>query len=90
VGGDTARVGSFATSAGATLLYQTGENRQRLAWFDRSGLETGGAGDEADYLNLAISPDGKQLLIDRADPRITALDVFLLDLERGVASSRSP
>lgn len=79
-------VGSFATSAGATLVYQTGQNRQRLAWFDRTGLETGSAGTEADYSNLAISPDGRQLLLDRADPRITTLDVLLLDLERGVAS----
>jgi eukaryotic-like serine/threonine-protein kinase len=79
-------VGSFATSAGATLVYQTGGDRQRLAWFDRSGLETGGVGIEADYVGLAISPDGKQLLIDRADPRITTRDVLLFDLERGVAS----
>jgi len=79
-------VAGFATSAGATLVYQAGEDRQRLAWFDRSGLETGSVASEADYLTLAISPDGKQLLFDRADPRLGTLDVLLLDLERGVAS----
>lgn len=79
-------VAGFATSAGATLVYQAGEDRQRLAWFDRSGVETGSAGTEADYLSLAISPDGTQLLFDRADPRIGTLDVLLMDLERDVAS----
>jgi Tol biopolymer transport system component len=79
-------VAAFATSAGATLAYQTGTNLQHLVWFDRTGQRGNSVGPAANYFNLTISPDGKHVLFDRADPKIGTYDVGLFDLERGVAS----
>jgi Tol biopolymer transport system component len=79
-------VAAFATSAGATLAYQTGTDLQHLVWFDRTGQRENSVGPAANYFNLTISPDGKQVLFDRADPKIGTYDVGLFDLERGVAS----
>jgi Tol biopolymer transport system component len=78
--------GAFATSAGATLAYQTGADLQHLVWFDRTGQRGDSVGPAANFFNFSISPDGTQLLFDRADPKIGTYDVGMLDLERGVAS----
>jgi Tol biopolymer transport system component len=76
-------VADFATSANGVIVFQTGRDLQRLAWFDRSGRELGPAGSPASYLTFAISPDGQRLLADRASPKTGTLDVWMTDLVRG-------
>jgi len=74
---------AFAVSRTGTLAYQPRENLMRLAWFDRTGREVETVGSPGLYLNVAISPDGRRLLFDRARPEIRAFDIWLRDLERG-------
>ena len=76
-------VASFATSANGVLVFQTGRDLQRLAWFDRSGRELGPAGSPASHLTFAISPDGTRLLADRENPQTGTWDVWMTDLVRG-------
>jgi hypothetical protein len=76
-------VASFAASANGVIVFQTGRDLQRLAWFDRSGRELGPAGSPASYLTFAISPDGRRLLADRENPKTGTWDVWMTDLLRG-------
>jgi serine/threonine protein kinase/Tol biopolymer transport system component len=81
-------VGAAAISASATgsILYRAGgANRQRqLAWFDRSGKALGNAyaPDAASPLNPVLSPDGRQVALNRTVNGNT--DIWLLDLSRAV------
>ena len=77
---------AFAVSRTGTLIYQPHENVLRLAWFDRTGRELETVGPLGLYQNVAISPDGRRLLFDRARPGIRAYDIWLRDLERGTES----
>jgi serine/threonine protein kinase len=74
---------AFAVSRTGTLIYQQHENVMRLAWFDRTGREVETVGPPGLHMSLAISPDGRRLLFDRARPGIRAFDIWLRDLERG-------
>ena len=74
---------AFAVSRTGTLIYQARENVMRLTWFDRTGREVETIGPPGLYQNVAVSPDGRRLLFDRARPGIRAYDVWLRDLERG-------
>jgi eukaryotic-like serine/threonine-protein kinase len=74
---------SFAASVSGVLVFQTGRNRQRLAWFDRGGREMGAAGSPGSYLTFSISPDGRRLLADRERPTTGTWDVWMTDLVRG-------
>jgi Tol biopolymer transport system component len=74
---------AFAVSRTGTLIFQPHENVMRLAWFDRMGRELETVGPPGLYQNVAISPDGRRLLFDRARPGIRAYDIWLRDLERG-------
>jgi Tol biopolymer transport system component len=74
---------AFAVSRTGTLIYQPHENVMRLTWFDSTGREVETVGPPGLYQNVAISPDGRRLLFDRARPGIHAFDIWLRDLERG-------
>jgi Tol biopolymer transport system component len=74
-----------ASSTGAILYRPGGANRQRqLTWFDRSGKPLGHASavDAASPLNPVLSPDGRQVAINRTIDGNT--DIWLLDLSRDV------
>ena len=74
---------SFAVSPNGVLAYASDANRARLAWFDRAGhqqpLES-----TASMLWVRFSPDGGRALFNRQDPRAGALDIWALDVVRGV------
>jgi dipeptidyl aminopeptidase/acylaminoacyl peptidase len=76
----------FAASTSGTLVYLTGQNVRRLVWFDRSGGELGRVGEPGDYLTLALSPDGRNVLVDRTLPDLGTYDLWRIDLERDVES----
>ena len=75
---------AFATSGSGALAYQSGRMSSRLAWFDRSGRETGRVGPSANYLSVAVAPDGRRILFDRTLPGPETYDVWSMDVERGV------
>jgi eukaryotic-like serine/threonine-protein kinase len=83
-------VGAAAISGSSTgaIAYRVGAaNRQRqFTWFNRSGAEVGVAGepDAASPLNPALSPDGRQLALNRSTEG--NMDIWLYDLRRRVFS----
>jgi WD40-like Beta Propeller Repeat len=55
----------------------------RLTWFDRQGQVVGTAGEAGLYRTLTISPDGKRIAVERADPRTQNRDIWLVDVVSG-------
>ena len=82
---------SFSASSNGILVYHAkgdldNNTKTQLVWFDRSGkrLET------VDLPGLKfvprLSPDGKQLAIERVDAKAGHLTIWLMDLARGIVS----
>jgi Tol biopolymer transport system component len=76
---------AFAASSRGVLVLATPGERARLAWFDRRGLGQPLA-TTASMLWVRFSPNGQRALFNRADPRTGNLDIWALDLARGVES----
>ena len=78
-------VAAFSAARG-TLMYRTGRTvgLRRLVWFDRAGKRLGDVGDTDPSAARApeLSPDGRQVVLDRSVSGNT--DVWRLDVERGV------
>ena len=74
---------AVAASASGAVAYSTGSEQARLAWFDRTGRETGEVRPPDGYLNLRISSDGREVLFDRLTQRTRHHDLWSLDLARG-------
>jgi Tol biopolymer transport system component len=59
----------------------------RLSWFDRQGRVVGTLGEPGLYRTLTISPDGKQVAFERADPptqnETQNRDIWLIDIASG-------
>ena len=55
-------------------------------WIDREGKQSGALGPPGEYRNLALSPDGNRVVIDRYDMRTRGRDLWLYELSRGTAS----
>jgi hypothetical protein len=81
------RNASFSVSDLA-LAYQpeTAPSGSRLAWFDRRGRELQPAGAAGDYAGLRLSPDGQRCALEVRDRRTGNIDIWILDLTRGIAS----
>ncbi len=54
----------------------------RLTWFDRKGKATP-IGSPGLYRTLTISPDGKRIAVERADPQTQNRDIWLIDAGSG-------
>ena len=75
-----------ATSAMATAGTR-GNIQGQLTWFDRTGRIIGVVGDPGVYRTLALSPDGKRVAFERADPQNPAnRNIWLYDFARGVTT----
>jgi Tol biopolymer transport system component len=77
----------FASDNG-TLAYRTGivPGLSEMVWLDRGGKRLGIVGDPAVYSQPSLSPDEKQLAVDRVDPQTRTRDIWLFDLTRGTSS----
>jgi len=91
------QVTSFSASPTGVLVYWSGSSTSGgpsrgniqglLTWFDRTGKVLGTIGDPGLYRTLAISPDGKRVAFERADPQSFAHhDIWLYDSARGVTT----
>jgi len=76
---------SFSSSDDGVLAYRSVRRDMQLAWVDRAGKQVGTIGPPGEYLNVALSPDGRRVVIDRYDATYTR-DLWLYDLARGTAS----
>jgi Tol biopolymer transport system component/predicted Ser/Thr protein kinase len=77
----------FSVSRNGTLVYQsTGPQVEELVWFDRAGARVGTAGPIAGYLDLDLSPDGKQAAVTRADRESQTVAIWLVGKDRAAGS----
>ena len=76
---------AFSVSQTGVLVYQpsSASSSSRLVWFDRHGAQLSVLGDEADFSNLELSPDGSQLLVSIPDPVAQAGDIWIVETTRG-------
>jgi serine/threonine-protein kinase len=80
-GGDAS---AFLTSSGG-LAYSHGTTPRRLLWVDRSGNATPVLGEQREFRNVRLSPDGKRVVLVIGTGSIT--DLWVLDL---AASTLTP
>ena len=60
--------GAFTVSETGLLAYQTGSVvRSQLTWFDRAGTRLATLGDQADYVDVALSPDDTRVAVSLMD-----------------------
>jgi eukaryotic-like serine/threonine-protein kinase len=73
----------FSVSDNATLAMLRTAGLSRIVWVDRTGRELAQIGDAAEYYELRLSPDSKQLALGIGDERVSSSDLWLHDLEHG-------
>jgi serine/threonine protein kinase/Tol biopolymer transport system component len=78
--------GLFSVSASGTVAYAGSAAAAQLTWIDRSGRRVGTVGAPGDYNSLCLTPDGRRLVYDLADPATAAVDVWMMELETGASS----
>ncbi len=73
----------FAVNSGSVLLSQGGNSvaLSRLVWFDRSGKEIGAVGNAEEFANVALSPDGKSVAVDKTDQVNQNTDIWVYDVQ---------
>jgi serine/threonine protein kinase/dipeptidyl aminopeptidase/acylaminoacyl peptidase len=77
--------GEFSASADGKLVYVAGDTMSgnHLVWFDRTGKMLGTLGQEDQYKNVAISPDGSRVATNTLS--LESNDIWVLDA-RGTRS----
>ncbi|MBI1788917.1 MAG: protein kinase [Acidobacteria bacterium] len=77
----------YSVSEEGTMVFRSGNSANlRIASYARDGKGLGTAGEPAWYRQLALSPDGKRLVVERRDPRTTTWDIWLLELGSNILS----
>ncbi len=97
IGEKVSNIGFSASSTGA-LVYEEGTQsaatggsrgniQGQLTWFDREGKALGAVGDPGLYRTFSLSPDGKRVALERADPQNPSnRNIWLYDFARGVTT----
>ncbi len=79
------RLGIFSVSQNGVLVYVTGASSQtQLFWFDASGKQVATVGEAGSSFTPRLSPDGRRLADAITDQPSKNLDIWLIDLARGV------
>jgi len=74
---------TFAAGGDFVIAQKAGEvSLSKLTWYDRSGKTISDSAPPDTYGNLAISPDGKEVAIDKTDAMNENTDVYIYDLAR--------
>jgi len=55
----------------------------RLTWFDRQGKVVGTSSEAGMYRTVTISPDGKRIAVELADPQTQNRDIWLIEIASG-------
>ena len=80
----------FAASGGA-LVFRSGTEGRRLTWYDRSGRELQTVGEEGQYYDPTLSPDGSRLAVaSREFYPIAKGRILAFDLERRSSTTITP
>jgi Tol biopolymer transport system component len=76
---------ALSVSRNGTLAYiEAGSRDHRLVWVDRNGHEAGVVATVDGWRDVAVSPDGTRVAVQRIVP--DANDIWTIDLARGVPS----
>jgi eukaryotic-like serine/threonine-protein kinase len=79
------RISEFTVSGNRTLVLKPSTSAQtHLVWVDRAGKQISEAAPPGDYGFVDLSRDGKRVVFDGM--AISRFEVWLRDLERGIAS----
>lgn len=80
--------GAFSVALNGTVIFHegSGASLSQLVWYDRSGKELGRVGTPGLLANPNLSPDGRRVSFDLADPKGKNIDVYLYDLERNAGT----
>src|SRR5438445_3792599 len=79
----------FSISENGVLAYPsnwTSLENQQMVWYDRAGKQLGTVGEPGGYGSPMLSPDQKQLAVDRARIAFQPEAIWLFDLTRNTAS----
>jgi Tol biopolymer transport system component len=85
---DGKSMGNFSVSQNGVLVYRGAYSTpSRLVWLDHSGKQVATLGDPGTYGTARLSPDGRTVVISRADAAdSSASDLWLMEVERGILS----
>jgi Tol biopolymer transport system component/tRNA A-37 threonylcarbamoyl transferase component Bud32 len=79
------RLGLFSASQNGVLVFRTGAGAgSQLVWMDAAGKQIGTVSEPGNHFWPRLSPDGKRLAENVQDPQSGNIDVWLIDLARGV------
>ena len=78
-------VAPVSASNTGVLVHGGGSSfRQALTWLDRTGRELDVIAAQGQYRNLRLSPDGRQVALERLEIRTGLANVWVFDLDRDV------
>jgi Tol biopolymer transport system component len=78
---------AFSVSNTGTLAYASGASANRqLVFFSRDGKRLGSVGPPGEYLNPALTRDGKQIAVARVNPQTRTPDIWIFDVLRGAGT----
>jgi serine/threonine protein kinase/Tol biopolymer transport system component len=77
----------FSVSQNGVLAYRGNDAPQtQLIWYNRDGKRLETAGENGRYLQIALSPDGTKVTLEKLDTTSNTSHLWLLDLRTGVSS----
>jgi Tol biopolymer transport system component len=86
LGLDNVGLASISASTTGVLAYRPGQSAQRrLMWIDRNGKETAALGNEREYLDTWLSPDGRRLVFETEEAGGKG-DLWIQDFDRGTTT----
>ena len=86
IGSTAVGLADFSASADGTLAFRSGESGGRqLRWFNREGRDIGEMSEADEFRTFRLSPDGKRVAAQIFDADAGHSDLWIHDLDRGVA-----
>jgi eukaryotic-like serine/threonine-protein kinase len=77
----------YSVSQNGVLVYSGAPSRDvQLAWYSRDGKRLGSVGEPGLYGEIVLSPDERRLAVERVDPQLSTLDLWVLELASGIFS----
>lgn len=78
--------GDFSVSKDGTLAFNSAIYQHELIWLDRAGNRIGSGIPVDRYAHPTLTPDVKQAVFDRVDPKTRHRALWKLDVDRGEVS----
>ena len=78
--------GAFAAQGSSVLAYRLVNDQSLLQWFDRHGRVLGAFHEPGDYQHPWLSPDEKQVAVEKTDPATGRHTLWLLDVNRDITT----